>query len=66
LAVMEDPLARDLSYPSSRSGEGGASAPGGGSSSILPATASWPKPQQRKAGSKAGKPGTRVFRGKKR
>jgi excinuclease ABC subunit B len=66
LAVMEDPLARDLSYPSSRSGEGGASAPGGGSSSILPATANWPKPQQRKAGSKAGKPGTRAWRGPKR
>ncbi len=65
LAVMEDPLSRDLSYPSSRSGEGGAPAPGG-ESAIQPATAAWPKPTQRKAGSKAGKPGTRAWRGPKR
>jgi excinuclease ABC subunit B len=54
LAVMEDPLARELS-PSSA-----------GSSAIQPATASWPKGQARKAGSKAGKPGTRAWRGPKR
>ena len=36
-------------------------------SNIEDATASWPKPKgDRKAGSKAGKPGTRAFRGPKR
>jgi excinuclease ABC subunit B len=35
-------------------------------SAIEDATASWPKGQPRKAGSKAGKPGTRAWRGPKR
>lgn len=35
-------------------------------SMIEDANASWPKAQDRKAGSKAGKPGTRVYRGKVR
>jgi excinuclease ABC subunit B len=35
-------------------------------STIADASASWPKPKQRAAGSKAGKPGTRAFRGPKR
>jgi excinuclease ABC subunit B len=35
-------------------------------SAIEDASASWPKPAQRKAGSKGGKPGTRAWRGKKR
>ena len=36
-------------------------------SAIEDASASWPKPKgERKAGSKAGKPGTRAFRGPKR
>jgi excinuclease ABC subunit B len=62
LAVMEDPLARDLSLSS---GEAGASRREG-STHIQPATASWPKPGSRTAGSKGGKPGTRTWRGKKR
>ncbi len=69
LAVMEDPLSRDLSSsPSPLAGEGGAPAPGEGrdSTNIQPATATWPNPTQRKAGSKAGKPGTRAWRGPKR
>ncbi len=55
LAVLDDPLSRD---PGS----------GEGSSRIKPATASWPapKPGDRKAGSKGGKPGTRTYRGPKR
>jgi excinuclease ABC subunit B len=35
-------------------------------SSIEDASASWPKGKERKAGSKAGKPGTRAYRGPKR
>jgi excinuclease ABC subunit B len=35
-------------------------------SAIEDASASWPKPTQRRAGSKGGKPGTRAFRGPKR
>jgi excinuclease ABC subunit B len=35
------------------------------SSRIEDAEAAWPKPQPRRAASKAGKPGTRAFRGKK-
>jgi excinuclease ABC subunit B len=35
-------------------------------SSIEDASASWPKAKERKAGSKAGKPGTRAYRGPKR
>jgi excinuclease ABC subunit B len=63
LAVMEDPLARDLSLGS---GEGGASRREGSATHIQPATASWPKPGSRTAGSKGGKPGTHTWRGKKR
>ena len=39
-----------------------------GQSAIEDASASWPdgKPRPRKAGSKAGKPGTRAYRGPKR
>jgi hypothetical protein len=63
LAVMEDPTAR---HPSSRSGEGGASAPGG-ASAIQDLTASWPKPKgERRAGSKGSQPGNRAFAGPKR
>jgi hypothetical protein len=59
---MEDPLAK---YPSPLAGEGGRR-PGEGSN-IEDATASWPKPKgDRKANSKAGKPGTRAYRGPKR
>lgn len=53
LAVMDDPLAK---MPEA-AGEG---------SGIQPATASWPKPQKRAAGSKGGRPGTRTYRGPKR
>jgi excinuclease ABC subunit B len=66
LAVMDDPLARDPKSPSPRSrGEGGRR-PDEGQSLVQPATASWPKPQQRPSSSRAGKPGTRAFRGPKR
>jgi excinuclease ABC subunit B len=62
LAVMEDPLAK---YPSPLAGEGARRA--GEGSNIEDATASWPKPKgDRKANSKAGKPGTRAYRGPKR
>jgi excinuclease ABC subunit B len=57
LAVLDDPLARDPSSPSH-----GAE----GASRIKHATESWPKAGERKAGSKAGKPGTRAYRGPKR
>jgi excinuclease ABC subunit B len=63
LAVMDDPLARS---PASHSGEeSGRSGPGEGSA-LQPATASWPKPQRRPSSSKAGKPGTRAFKGRRR
>jgi excinuclease ABC subunit B len=35
-------------------------------SAVADASVSWPKPKQRAAGSKAGKPGTRTYRGPKR
>jgi excinuclease ABC subunit B len=56
LAVMDDPLAK---YPPTALE---------GSGRIQPATASWPQPKtgDRKAGSSAGKPGTRAYRGGKR
>jgi excinuclease ABC subunit B len=64
LAVMDDPLARDIS-PSPLVGEGRG---GGRASRITPATASWPQPKApaRTAGSKAGKPGTRAYRGRRK
>ena len=73
LAVMEDPLARDPSASPSPARSVGVGAPGldpgsdeGVATNIQPATANWPKSGQRKAGSKAGKPGTRSWRGPKR
>jgi excinuclease ABC subunit B len=51
LAVMDDPLARDLPTDGASSGR------------IKPATASWPSPKPaRRAGSKGGKPGTHTYR----
>jgi excinuclease ABC subunit B len=66
LAVMDDPLAKDPSYPSPRRGEGARRADEGSSSLETP-EASWPKPKPlQRAGSKGGKPGSRTFRGRKR
>jgi excinuclease ABC subunit B len=64
LAVMNDPLARELPLP----GEGGTPAAAGeGSSKIKPATAAWPNPRSpRPAGSTGGKPGSRTFKKKGR
>jgi excinuclease ABC subunit B len=58
LAVMDDPLARQL--PSPHWGEGQ------GDGRIKPATASWPSPKPRRPGSKSGRPGTRAFKKKGR
>jgi excinuclease ABC subunit B len=66
LAVMDDPLAKDPSYPSPRRGEGARRADEGSSSLETPES-SWPKPKPlQRAGSKGGKPGSRTFRGRKR
>ena len=62
LAVMDDPLAKS---PSPLAGEGGRRPDEG--SAIEDASASWPNPKpERRASSKAGKPGTRAYRGPKR
>jgi excinuclease ABC subunit B len=63
LAVMDDPLAKNLS---SHWGEDGARRAPGEGSALQPATAAWPKPQRRPSSSKAGKPGTRSFKGRRR
>jgi excinuclease ABC subunit B len=60
LEIMDDPLAR---IPESLRRENGAA---GEASGIQPATAAWPKPQRRPSSSKAGKPGTRTFKGRRR
>jgi excinuclease ABC subunit B len=60
LAVMDDPLARDLPSDS-------ASSSSGGSPNITTPESHWPNPKaSRRAGSKAGKPGTRAFKKKGR
>jgi excinuclease ABC subunit B len=63
LAVMDDPLAKN---PSPQWGEEGVRSTPGEGSALQPAMASWPKPQRRPSSSKAGKPGTRAYRGRKR
>jgi excinuclease ABC subunit B len=58
--VMDDPLAKDPSYPPPRRANEG-------SSSLESPEASWPTPKPlQRAGSKGGKPGSRTYRGRKR